>query len=245
MADVARPLPGALAGGVGAVMHTLSSAEDTMCNAAHDALQNHRPSPSRTPDSAHLRALVQTEVKNQIGRHHQQLEHLIHEHFDQQDAELRRLATSLNHMTVDVCARRGGIPWILLLLAGGGYYLARQPQVQEKLRTYAEKLSPDTRKHLQQAGESLHEGVDHVKKGEDPRPALRDAMQETQQAVGQVMSRVQENATGDPPAAPADTHTSAVAPSSPPSTTPTRPVDAHSGPQAPVTTDSRNHKKLM
>ncbi|GGK19104.1 hypothetical protein GCM10008955_10670 [Deinococcus malanensis] len=211
--DMARPLPGALAGGVGTVMQTLGSTEDMMQEDIHDARQKNRASGRHSPDPARLRALVQTEVKDQLGRHHRLLEQRIHEHFDQQDAVIRSLTTSVNHMTVDARTRRGGRPWFLLLVAGGGYYLARQPQIQEKLRTYLEKLSPDTREHLRQAGESVREGVDHVWKGEDPRPALLDAVQETQQAVEQVVSRVKENATSGQPTEQADLHGAAADPS--------------------------------
>lgn len=193
--DVVKPVSTALAAGVGSVLPIGSSAAATLTQKEASVMESTRTTAREArqalrnvPRMAEVQTLVKTEVSRQLAshlsQHHVELEQQLQQHFTQHEAAIDALGTQLaqlsRELSRETLPRRGGIPWRLLLLAGAGYYLWRNPQARQKMMDYVQQVRPGAQEKLQNAGQSVREGVDRLRSGSS------SAGQEGQAGAGQV-----------------------------------------------------------
>ncbi|AFZ66303.1 PRC and DUF2382 domain-containing protein [Deinococcus peraridilitoris] len=186
---------------------------DKIKNAAREAAQEARRAAREVPRTAEVRSFVKQEVQElekqldrqldkQLERQQKSFEmqqknyeQLLKQSAQRHEEVLEDLGKQLSNLKVDVRMKEGGgFPWKLLLLGGAGYYLYRNPALLERAMGYLRKLSPNAAENLQNAGEAAREGLQSVQRGENPGPAVKNALSETQQAAQKAVSNVQDKA---------------------------------------------------
>lgn len=171
-----RPLKAAAERSASSLASTRESLMRDVGQVTNEALQDS----SRQARRARLHAEREEKTMANLNR---QIAAEVAKQMARQEKQLRELDARVVTLTARHGKQRGGLPWGLILLSAGGYYLYRNEGARQKLMDLVQNLNPGPKGNFERAGNALRSGVEALKNGESPSKALGSAVGEVQSGV--------------------------------------------------------------